>query len=131
MSDACLMDTHALLFWVTRENVSEAFIDFLDARNDSGNLMVSSISFWEIALLEKKGCIELDDVAAWRTRLLDHTNVTEATPSATEMIESVNLPEYHRDPFDRLLIVQALRNNAFLITKDKHIARYKVKTFWM
>jgi PIN domain nuclease of toxin-antitoxin system len=47
------------------------------------------------------------------------------------MIESVHLPDYRKDPFDRLLIVQAKKNNAVLVTKDEHISKYAVKTFWL
>ena len=131
MPDAYLMDTHALLFWANKENVSDEFVDFFDAQNDSGNLAVSSISFWEIALLAKKGRIELDDVEAWRTRLLEHAHITEVSPTASDMIESVNLPEHHKDPFDRLLVVQAVNNNSFLVTRDDLITKYKVETFWI
>lgn len=47
------------------------------------------------------------------------------------MIESTLLPDYHKDPFDRLLIAQAMSNNALLVTKDKTISRYTIETFWM
>jgi PIN domain nuclease of toxin-antitoxin system len=126
-----LLDTHALIFWFNREHISNAFIDFLDDRKDSGNLAVSSISFWEIALLVKKGRIALDDLAAWRIQVIEYTNITEIIPTAAEMIESVHLPDHHKDPFDRLLVVQANKNNAVLVTKDEHIAKYTVKTFWL
>lgn len=131
MDDIYLLDTHALIFWSNRKHVSNEFIDFFDDRKDSGNLAVSSISFWEIALLVKKGRIALDDVTMWRIQLIDYTNITEISPTASEMIESVHLPDYHKDPFDRLLIVQAKKNNAVLVTKDEHISKYAVKTFWL
>jgi len=49
-----LLDTHALIFWFSKENVSQEYIDFLDEQNELENLYVSSISFWETALLVKK-----------------------------------------------------------------------------
>lgn len=131
MSDIYLLDTHALVFWFNKENVSDEFIDFFDDQMDLGALAVSSISFWEIALLVKKGRIELDDVEAWRIQIVDHTHITVITPTASEMIESVLLPDHHKDPFDRLLIVQAKKNGATLVTKDEHITKYAVKTFWL
>ena len=47
------------------------------------------------------------------------------------MIKSVQLPDFLKDPFDRLLISQALSNNATLVTKDKIIQRYSVPTYWI
>ncbi|MBL7095272.1 hypothetical protein ISS22_15015 [candidate division KSB1 bacterium] len=46
-----LFDTHALIFWCNRQAVSDEFIKYFDKQDQLGNLLVSSISFWEIALL--------------------------------------------------------------------------------
>ena len=126
-----LLDTHALIFWFSKENVSQEYIDFLDEQNELENLYVSSISFWETALLVKKKRIELKDVNAWRISLIENSNIKLIRPSAREMIESTNLPDYHKDPFDRLLSVQALTNNCLFVTKDKIIQQYNLKTFWI
>jgi len=42
----------------------------------------------------------------------------------------LNLPWHHKDPFDRLLICQAMVENMILMTKDRHIKKYKVRTVW-
>ncbi|MCA1795657.1 MAG: hypothetical protein LC660_17630 [Desulfobacteraceae bacterium] len=60
-----------------------------------------------------------------------HSQIKTMVPSAEEMIESVNLPDLHNDPFDRLLIAQAKNNNCLLVTKDKIIKQYDIKTFWV
>jgi len=75
--------------------------------------------------------IELKDVDAWRISLIENSNIKLIRPSAREMIESTNLPDYHKDPFDRLLIVQALTNKCLFVTKDKIIQQYNLKTFWI
>ncbi len=126
-----LLDTHALIFWFNKENVSCEYVDFLDEQNELENLYVSSISFWETALLVKKKRIELEDVDAWRISLIETSNIRLIDPTAGEMIGSVNLPDFHKDPFDRLLIAQAIKNNFFFVTKDKTIQQYDVKTFWI
>ena len=126
-----LLDTHALIFWFNKENVSQQYVDFLDEQNELENLYVSSISFWETALLVKKQRIELEDVDAWRISLIENSNIKIINPTAQEMIESVNLPDFHKDPFDRLLITQAVTNNYFFVTKDKTIQQYNVKIFWI
>lgn len=126
-----LLDTHALIFWAQSTHISAQFSAFLDEQQRLGRLYVSSISFWEAALLAKKGRIELADVHAWKNDLLTHTNLHLIDPSATDMIDSVSLPDHHKDPFDRLLIAQANRRELLLVTKDGGFSKYGVSIFWM
>ena len=126
-----LLDTHALIFWTNKVSVSEEFITFFDNQAKKGRLYVSSISFWEIALLVKKDKISMSNVTAWKNEIMNNTNIQMIEPSATEMIDSTLLPDYHKDPFDRLLIAQANQNNLLIVTKDSSIYKYKVETFWI
>jgi PIN domain nuclease of toxin-antitoxin system len=126
-----LFDTHALIFWVNKESVSEEFIRFFDRQERQGTLYVSSISFWEIAFLVKKGRLEMADIHAWKNDLLSNTNIRMLDPNAAEMIDSTLLPDHHKDPFDRLLIAQARSGGFRLVTKDRHIQAYDVQCFWM
>ena len=126
-----LFDTHALIFWNNKEFVSEEFVNFFDKQVQQGRLYVSSISFWEIALLVKKDRIAISGVQAWKNEILNNTNIQLIEPSVSEMIASTLLPNYHNDPFDRLLISQANQNNLLIVTKDKEIQKYQVETFWM
>ena len=128
---AYLFDTHALVFWNNRESVSEEFISFFDNQAQKGHLYVSSISFWEIALLVKKGRMSISDVHAWKNEILSNTNILLVEPSASEMIHSTLLPDHHKDPFDRLLIAQANQNSLRIVTKDRKIDKYEVETLWM
>ena len=128
---AYLFDTHALIFWNNNESVSEKFISFFDNQVQKGHLYVSSISFWEIALLVKKGKMSMSDVHAWKNEILSITNIRLIEPSASEMINSTLLPDYHKDPFDRLLVAQANQNNLLIVTKDRNIDKYDVETFWV
>jgi PIN domain nuclease of toxin-antitoxin system len=129
--NAYLFDTHALLFWNNREFVSEGFITYFDDQAQKGCVYVSSISFWEIALLVKKGRVSMSDVHAWKNEILSNTDIRLVEPSASEMIYSTLLPDYHKDPFDRLLIAQARQNNLVFVTKDKEIQQYEVEVFWI
>ncbi len=128
---AYLFDTHTLVFWNNNESVSEKFIRFFDNQVQKGHLYVSSISFWEIALLVKKGRMSMSDVHAWKNEILNNANIRLIEPSASEMINSTLLPDYHKDPFDRLLVAQANQNNLLIVTKDRNIDKYEVETFWM
>ena len=124
-------DTHALIFWRHKLNVSDKFIDFFDEQAKLGNLFISSVVFWEIALLAKKGRIEIEDVSNWRNDLLANAPIKIIVPDDSDMISSVEFPDHHKDPFDRLLIAQSLRNDFVLVSQDREFAKYDVKTIWV
>lgn len=129
--ESYLFDTHALIFWISKESVSNDFISFFDKQEQKGNVVASTISFWEIALLVKKGKIELDDIHSWKNQLLTNTNIQLIDITASEMIDSTLLPDHHKDPFDRLLITQASNHQFVLVTKDEQIQKYSIPTIWI
>ena len=131
MNKRYLFDTHGLLFWSARESVSNEFITFFDKEEQKGNLLVSSISFWEIALLVKKGKIAISDMHRWKDEILNYTNIKLVDPTASEMIDSTLLRDLHKDPFDRLLIAQAREMKAILVTRDALVQQYDIPTFWI
>ena len=126
-----LLDTHALIFWVEREEVSTEFIEFLDMQAEKGKILISSASIWEIALLKKKDRLDIDDIHRWKDDIISYSQAKILDPTADDMIDSTLLPDHHKDPFDRLLIAQAINNNAIFITRDRNISLYSVETFWM
>lgn len=129
--DNYLLDTHALIFWVEKEEISHDFIDFLDKQGKKGRILVSSASLWETALLLKKGRLDIEDIHEWKDDIITHSPAKMISPTASDMIDSTLLPDHHKDPFDRLLIAQAINNNAILVTRDKLISRYDVDTYWL
>lgn len=132
MSSHYLLDTHALIFWWVDRNLSKKFLDFLDQQARDGQLFVSSLSFWETALLDKKGRLNPPTkVQPWHEQLMLHSGLKLIEPSAEEMMESVFLPDHHRDPFDRLLITQAQTRQLQLVSKDRALQHYDVEVFWM
>lgn len=126
-----LLDTHALILWNLKQGISQEFIQFLDYQDRLGGLLISAISFWEIALLTQKGKLALPDIHAWKEELFQNTNLKLINPTVEEMIDATLLPNHHKDPFDRLLIIQANYHNLLLVTKDSIIRNYAVQTFWM
>jgi PIN domain nuclease of toxin-antitoxin system len=130
LSDIYLFDTHALLFWATKTSVSQDFINFFDAKARRGDLMISSVSFWELALLSKVGRIHIKDIHSWRIDLINNAHIKEIDPTAKDMIDSTLLPPHHKDPFDRLLIAQAKNNKALFVSKDMIMKKYPVKVLW-
>ncbi len=125
-----LLDTHALVFWSLGQHLSERFAALLDRQNRAGRLLVSAVSFWEVALLARKGRIAIDDVAAWKEELRQYAGIRIVVPDADDMIRSAALPPHHKDPMDRLLVAQAMALGAVLVTRDAILERYGIKTLW-
>jgi PIN domain nuclease of toxin-antitoxin system len=67
--------------------------------------------------------MEKRDIKYYEIRLIE--------PSASEMIDSTLLPDHRKDPFDMLLIVLDNQNKFLIVTKDRDIHKYQVKTFWV
>jgi len=126
-----LLDTHALIFWATETEMSSEFLGFLDTQDQLKCLFVSSLSFWEIALLVQKGKLTFPNLHQWTDELFKNTQLQLIYPTIEEMINATLLPKYHKDPFDRLLITQANYHQAWLVSKDSIIPKYPVKIFWM
>ena len=126
-----LLDTHALIFWNLKQGISQEFIQFLDYQDRLGNLFISAISFGEIALLIQRGKLALTDIYAWKEELFQNTNLQLINPTVDKMIEATRLPNHHKDPFDRLLIIQANYHHLLLVTKNSIIQGYAAQTFWM
>lgn len=129
-----LLDTHVFLWAVfSPEKLSAAVQTLIE--DGSKPLFLSAISFWEIALkygmgkLELQGCSpeELPEVASAMQLELLH-------PSAEELASFHLLPRVaHKDPFDRLIIWQALHNKLHLVSKDQRLSEYRslgLKVVW-
>lgn len=101
-----------------------------DRRNE---LFLSSASVWEAVVKHQLGKLSLrTSEPAWahfvRQREL---HGIQALPVTEDDIQHLSrLPNDHRDPFDRLLICQAIENSLTIITSDPAIRRYPVKTLW-
>jgi PIN domain nuclease of toxin-antitoxin system len=71
------------------------------------------------------------DTHSWKNEVIQNSNLQLIDPSAADMIDSTLLPQRHKDPFDRLLIAQAINNGFLLVTKDKAFSGYQVSLFWI
>lgn len=101
----------------------------------NNNIFVSALSFWEISLKYFLGKIELFDTTPEQfpeMAIKLSFNILELRAIEASNYHSIK-GKWHNDPFDRMLIVQALHNNLTLITKDEHIPKYAeegLKTIW-
>ena len=124
-----LADSHLLIWLADRpERVGPGAVEFL--RTPGNRAALSLASVWELALKEAKGQLKLSApvselVARWETNggLLLPVRLPH-------IFRAVALPSIHRDPFDRMLIGQALVERLTLLTDDADIRKYPVPTVW-
>ena len=124
-----LLDTHTFI-WFSEDNSSLT----KEAKNlieDSNNIsFISMASLWEmsikISLKKLKSKVPFEDLYD-----LIIENGFEVLPiSFDHLVKQNNLEHHHRDPFDRLIISQALCEGMTLISKEKIFDKYSVKRFW-
>lgn len=100
---------------------------------DGGDILISSISAWEIAMLVEKGRIALSmDVLSWLA-VVEQIEAVRFVPLDSEIsVKSTALPgEFHKDPADRMIVATARKFAASLVTADEKIRAYPhVKSIW-
>jgi PIN domain nuclease of toxin-antitoxin system len=90
----------------------------------------STISFWEIAIKTNIGKLEFNKTLEHLEFLLDENNIKIISPNIKDFSIYQQLPLHHKDPFDRLLIAQAISNSLSIITKDAAFTNYDVNIIW-
>ena len=116
-----LLDTHILLWWLSDDAALPDRADALIA-DPTNEVFVSPLSLWEIAIKARLGRITAD-VAEIRTAALA-SGFTELPVTLEHAVAVADLPDHHRDPFDRALIAQARVEPLRLITHDQIVAAY-------
>jgi PIN domain nuclease of toxin-antitoxin system len=126
-----LLDTHAFI-WLVEEDPK--LPTSIKARiNETQNVFVSIASFWEISIKVKKEQLfltcEFDEIEA---RFLE-TELQLLPISIQDTIQQYHLPFYlkeHKDPFDRIIISQALNRSLPLVSKDHEFDAYPIEKVW-
>lgn len=117
-----LLDTHVVLWAFTDDPSLSA--DVRDAIIDGRNaVFVSAASAWEIAVKKALGKLRAPD--DFENQLVLHRfTPLDITCAHARTVE--HLPVHHRDPFDRMIVAQATREDLRIVTRDPNIARYDV-----
>jgi PIN domain nuclease of toxin-antitoxin system len=123
-----LLDTHCWL-WAQLgipQRLSRSATALIREAESGGGLLVSVISIWELAMLEKRGRVALPrNIRSWVEDALSQPGVSIAPLTPEIAVESVHLPgDLHGDPADRMLIATARVLGATLLTKDHRMIQY-------
>lgn len=129
-----VLDTHALVWWVTGDaELSKKAKAVIEREQDSGEIIVSAISAWEITMLVEKGRLILSmDVSSWLATVAEIERVKFLPVDMVIANKSVALPgEFHKDPADRMIVATSRKLAVPIVTKDEKIRSYPhVKTIW-
>jgi Uncharacterized protein conserved in bacteria len=117
-----LLDTNVLI-WLSSDlkRIPRSVLDVLE--DSESALWVSTVSFWELAIKQTLGKI---DASIRFDQMEKRPGISELTISSKYTTELRSLPMLHGDPFDRMLVAQAMVEGMVLVTGDRRLARYPV-----
>lgn len=125
-----LLDTHTFLWFITGNRKLSKHARFLiDDLNNQ--VLVSIASLWEIAIKSSIGKLKLlrpfDELIPEQLAL---NNIDILPIEFDHLTALTTLPLHHRDPFDRIIIAQAMTDGLFIISKDQAFDNYGVQLIW-
>ena len=125
-----LLDTHALL-WLLKgssELSHEARGAIFDAENEK---LLSVGSLWEISIKAGRERLELGrPLPEFFTWVENHPHIRLISIQTAHLLWVASLPPHHRDPFDRLIVAQALSERCTLVSQDTQLDAYGISRLW-
>lgn len=125
---AVLLDTHAFLWWCEDSPELSAKAREAITNNDC---FVSFASFWEIAIKMSLGKLRLPARPdKYLTEQMSLNGFDQLEISFRQLMRTATLPWEHRDPFDRLLVAQALEQQMAIVSRDPMVEAYGLTRIW-
>lgn len=121
-----LLDTHAALWWLSDDDQIGEHVG-RHLTDETNQVLLSAVVVWEVAIKRSLGKLDAPDdlvsilLGAGAQPLpvtLDHAAAVET------------LPWHHRDPFDRMLVAQAVTEDAAIVSRDAPLSEYGVSIIW-
>ncbi len=126
-----LLDTHTFVWLcMDRKLLPTRILQLMD--DESADLFISSITATELGLLVNRGKVSIPcSCKKFLSENLSYFGIHEVPVDIEIALASTQLPEIHRDPFDRIIIATAQAHGMTILTKDRTIPTYpKVKAVW-
>lgn len=119
-----IIDTNILLWYLNGDDfLSPPVKELLAAEK---NLYVSIATYWEIAIKNSIGKLDLSDPIDVLMSICSEQGFQTLSIEARHLAAIPHLPEIHRDPFDRLIVAQAITEGMRIVTSDQTVAQYPV-----
>jgi PIN domain nuclease of toxin-antitoxin system len=116
-----LLDTNTALVALTNPDQMSAAAQ---AAILAGRSVLSAVSYWEVVLKSMKGNLDVGDPRLWWNQAIEELAALPLPLRAEHISAVCDLPSPHRDPFDRVLIAQAIVENLTFVTRHKKITHY-------
>jgi PIN domain nuclease of toxin-antitoxin system len=123
-----LLDTHTLIWFL--DNDPQLPIKTRTLIETTPTVFLSIVSLWEIAIKANIRKLSLSFPFNTIEPTLNSQGITQLPISFNDLEIYLNLPLHHRDPFDRILIAQAMNHNLTFISKDTQLTPYKIQCQW-
>jgi PIN domain nuclease of toxin-antitoxin system len=122
-----LTDTHTLVWALSKPEELGA-----SARKALATypFTASVANLWELVLKARKPGALLADPLLWWDQYVTQSHIPTLAVRVAHIRALAALPDFHKDPFDRILVAQALAENLVLVTRDSNLARYGVSLTW-
>jgi PIN domain nuclease of toxin-antitoxin system len=125
-----LLDTHTLLWWAS-DDESLTPVARSAIANKTNDVFLSAASTWEMAIKIAIGKLTLSlPLASFVLSQISQHEFKPLPITHTHTYQVRDLPPFHRDPFDRLLIAQAMVENLVILTADEAFQPYGVAILW-
>ena len=125
-----LLDTCAFL-WITTDDAQLSESARQIFKNPNNEIFLSSVSVWEIIVKNGIGKLPLPSLADEFIASQRIKHEIDSLPLTEKAVFHLNkLPNHHKDPFDRMLICQAIEHDLTILTSDSLIVQYPVNTVW-
>ncbi|TDR88010.1 type II toxin-antitoxin system VapC family toxin [Enterovirga rhinocerotis] len=118
-----LLDSHALMWWAMGQGALRP--DAIRAIDTATSVSASLAMPWELQIKVKLGKLDLGR-ARWQD--IEESGVAFLAPTLADVLLAADLPLHHRDPFDRLIVAQAMQRHLVIVTRDAIFARYGIAT---
>jgi len=125
-----LLDTHVFIWYtMDADRLSAKALDAIQAAENP--IFISQVSIWEMQIKHNIGKLELPFTVQEMVDAQLAKNAFNCLRIKNRHLWQLeSLPHIHKDPFDRLLVSQALCENLTLISRDYHIKKYNISTLW-
>ena len=121
-----LLDTHILLWWLgDPERLSPPAVESIS--EPMNVCFVSAVTVWEIQINREIGKLKIPESFVTE---ISRQGFRELPVRWNHTLALSSLPPIHRDPFDRLLVAQAVTDDLTLVSTDQYIKQYDVRTLW-
>jgi PIN domain nuclease of toxin-antitoxin system len=125
-----LLDTHAFLWYLLGD--AKLAIKAKDIIDGKENLYFSIVSLWEIAIKINIGKLQIHRPIEDLFKELQSINIQilPIIDKDIELYSALTFPSNHRDPFDRMLIIQAINHSFIVISRDVKFDAYPIQRLW-